>query len=168
MSYREPLDVSSTSNDTKELPICIPAAQAFEALSGKPYGKTFLPSGSSVISFAEPKAIVVPTRETRPRFPPKKVRRHVGTTAPQASKEDISVFVDGWGTKYFQQGPHHKVRGGYGNQPAGVSKKKRGEKSTSRKEFKAFWPNDKKQENSLTNDFSVRDLAKESLAVCRN
>lgn len=126
------------------------------------YPREFPSSGSSVIPFAEPKAIAV-TRVMKLRNSPRNDRTHVEATMFETAEEEIFTRIDGRRTKDFQRRPRHKMRGSHEENVAIDPEKKKKRASINKKKPKALHS----KGDALINDFSVDHLTKDRLTVCK-
>lgn len=125
--------------------------------------KTFPSSDSSLIPFAEPKAVVI-ERMKKQRGPPGDDRRHVEVTILTTPDRETFPRIDGRRTNDFQQRPRRKTRNPHQERSAKAPEEKKKISAINKKKLRDTHP----KGDALINDFPVHYLTKDRLTVCRN
>lgn len=163
-AHRKPTDIYSIRGGSSEgPPMHISIAPDHQNPSIKRYPKAFSSSDSSLIPFAEPKAIVV-ARVIEFNNSPRDDRRHVYATASETPEGEGFPRIDGRRTKDFQQRPRHKMRGSREKKAAVYPEEKKKRASVNKKTPKVVHS----KGDALINGFSADHLTKDRLTVCRN
>lgn len=148
-------EIHSIRGGSDGLPMHISAAPDHHSPPSNYYSKTFPSSDSSLIPFAEPKAIDIESMKQL-RNPPRGNRRHLKAAVLGTPGGEIFPRIDGQRTKDFQRRPRHKMRNSH-------EKKKKSSSINQKKPRDAH-----SNMGALHNDFSADHLTKNRLTVCRS
>lgn len=162
-AHRKSADIYSIRDGSDGLPMHISVAPDHRSPPSNRYSKTFPSSDSSLIPFAEPKAISI-ERMKKQRSPLRNDRRHAEVTVLATPDGEIFPRIDDRRTKDFQRRPRRKMRDSHQEKSTKAPEGKKEKSATNKKKPRDTHP----KRDALINDFSVDYLTKDRLTVCRN
>lgn len=161
--HRKSADIYSIRDGSDGLPMHQSVAPDHRSPPSNRYSKTFPSSDSSLIPFAEPKAIAI-ERMKNQRSPPRDDRKYVEVTTLATPDGEIFPRIDDRRTKYFQRRPRRKMQDSHQEKFAKAPEGKKKKSATNKKKLRDTYP----KRDVLINDSSVDYLTKDRLTVCRN
>lgn len=166
--HRKSADIYSIRDGSDGLPMHKSVALDHRSPPSNRYSKTFPSSDSSLIPFAEPKAIAI-ERMKKQRSPPRDDRRHVEVTILATPDGEIFPRIDDRRTKYFQRRPRRKMQDSHQEKSAKAPEGKKKKSATNKKKLRDTHPKRTHPKRDVwINDSSVDYLTKDRLTVCRN